>query len=233
MRRAEIDTRRLVEVFASDGLHGVGMVEIARATGVAKPTLYRSHPSKDALFLAAVEAEVERLLERLYGTWSDALAREGAGAAGAGGASEGGPAAGGAGASEGGPAAGGAGASVRAAEPPRDPLADAIAALARELLAYGDEQPAGFRLLFTTAAHTRSTVAGDVAGTLDRIVDRLTELLARHPAWHADPADAELVAGLLPAAAATALRRGEEPWDRDATAVRIGALLRPPAFGAG
>jgi AcrR family transcriptional regulator len=217
MRRAEIDTRRLVEVFASDGLHGVGMVEIARATGVAKPTLYRSHPSKDALFLAAVEAEVERLLERLYGTWSDALAREGAGTASV---------------REGGPAAGGAGASVREAEPPRDPLADAIAALARELLAYGDEQPAGFRLLFTTAAHTRSTVAGDVAGTLDRIVDRLTELLARHPAWHADPADAELVAGLLPAAAATALRRGEEPWDRDATAVRIGALLRPPAFGA-
>jgi AcrR family transcriptional regulator len=189
MRRVEIDTRRLVEVFAADGLHGVGMVEIARATGVAKPTLYRSHPSKDALFLAAVEAEVERLLERLYATWSDALAREGGA------------------------------------------LADAIAALARELLAYGDEQPAGFRLLFTTAAHARSTVADDVAGTLDRIVDRLTELLARHPAWHADPADAELVAGLLPAAAATALRRGEEPWDRDVTAVRIGALLRPPAFG--
>ncbi|MDW5594025.1 helix-turn-helix domain-containing protein [Conexibacter stalactiti] len=204
MRRVEIDTRRLVEVFSPDGLHGVGMVEIARATGVAKPTLYRNHPSKDALFLAAVEAEVERLLERLYETWSDALARAGGSAAHVG---------------------AGAGAS-------RDPLADAIAALARELLAYGDEQPAGFRLLFTTAAHAGSTVADDVAGTLDRIVDRLTELLARHPAWHADPADAELIAGLLPAAAATALRRGEEPWDRDATATRIGALLRPPVFGA-
>lgn len=213
MRRVEIDTSRLVEVFAPDGLHGVGMVEIARATGVAKPTLYRNHPSKDALFLAAVEAEVERLLERLYETWSDALARAGEGAVGAG-------------------AAGAGAAGAREAGPPRDPLADAIAALARTLLAYGDEQPAGFRLLFTTAAHHGSTVADDVAGTLDRIVDRLTELLARHPAWHADPADAELVAALLPAAAATALRRGEEPWDRDATATRIGALLKPPAFGA-
>lgn len=188
MRRVDLDTRRLVAVFAPDGLHGVGMVEIARAVGVAKPTLYRNHPSKDALFLAAVEAEVERLLERLYETWSDALSL---------------------------------------------PLADAIAALARALLDYGDEQPAGFRLLFTTAAHERSTVADDVAGTLDRIVDRLTELLARHPAWHADTADAELVAGLLPAAAATALRRNEEPWDRAAAAQRIGALLRPPAYGAG
>ncbi|HST42531.1 MAG TPA: helix-turn-helix domain-containing protein [Conexibacter sp.] len=209
MRRVEIDTSRLVEVFAPDGLHGVGMVEIARPTGVAKPTLYRNHPSKDALFLAAVEAEVERLLERLYETWSDALARASASAGGAGAAS------------------------AREAEPPRDPLAAAIAALARTLLAYGDEQPAGFRLLFTTAAHRGSTVADDVAGTLDRIVDRLTELLARHPAWHADPADAELVAALLPAAAATALRRGEEPWDRDATATRIGALLKPPVFGVG
>src|SRR6478609_1215014 len=74
MRRVEIDTTRLVEVFAGDGLHGVGIVEIARATGVAKPTLYRAYASKDALFLAAVEAEVERLLERLYAAWSDALA---------------------------------------------------------------------------------------------------------------------------------------------------------------
>ena len=186
MRRVEIDTRRLVEVFAGDGLHGVGIVEIARATGVAKPTLYRAHPSKDALFLAAVEAEVERLLERLYTAWSEALGRS---------------------------------------------LPEALTALARALIAYGEEQPAGFRLLFVTADHVRSTVAADVADTLDRVVDRLTELLARHPDWHADPADAELVAALLPAAVASALRRAEEPWDRDALAARVGALLRPPAFG--
>lgn len=196
MRRVEIDTTRLVEVFAGDGLHGVGIVEIARATGVAKPTLYRAYSSKDALFLAAVEAEVERLLERLYAAWSDALAPARADVA-----------------------------------PGRDPLASAIAALAAALITYGEEQPAGFRLLFVTAAHERSAVAADVADTLDRIVDRLTELLARHPAWHADPADAELVAALLPAAVASALRRAEEPWDRAALAARVGALLHPPAFG--
>jgi hypothetical protein len=60
--------------------------------------------------------------------------------------------------------------------------------------------------------------------------DRLAELLARHPAWHADPVDAELVAGLLPAAAASTVRRTAEPWDRDAMAARIAAVLHPPAF---
>ncbi len=152
------------------------------------------------MFLAAVEAEVERLLERLYAAWSDALApahaaparRRGARPAGA----------------------------PRARSPPSPPPS----------IAYGEQQPAGFRLLFVTAAHERSAVAADVADTLDRIVDRLTELLARHPAWHADPADAELVAALLPAAVASTLRRAEEPWDRAALAARIGALLRPPAF---
>lgn len=183
----------LVGVFARDGLHGVGMVEVARASGVAKPTLYRAHPSKDALFLACVEAEVERLLERLYEVWAGVLA----GAAGA-----------------------------------AAPLADAIAALAGALLAHADARPDGFRLLFVTADHRDSTVADDVAGALDRIVDRLAELLARHPGWHADPADAELVAGLLPAAVATALRRAEEPWDRAAFAARVGALLQPPPFAA-
>lgn len=222
MRRVEIDTRRLVEVFAGDGLHGVGIAAVARAAGVAKPTLYRAYPSKDALFLAAVEAEVERLLERLYGAWSDALAparasdavampRDPDGAAAA--AMSRDPL------------------GAAAAAMPRDPLAAAIAALAGALIAYGEQQPAGFRLLFVTAAHERSAVAADVAGTLDRIVDRLTELLARHPDWHADPADAELVAALLPAAVVSALRRAEEPWDRAALATRIGALLRPPAFG--
>lgn len=185
MRRVEIDTRRLVEAFAPDGLHGVGMVEIARVAGVAKPTLYRSHASKDELFLACVEAEVERLLERLYAAWASAPTT----------------------------------------------LLEAIAALVRELLAYADEQPAAFRLLFVTAAHGSSTVADDVAGTLDRIVDRLSELLARHQGWHADPADAELVAGLMPAATVNAVRRmpGE---GRDALAARIAVLLVPPPVGA-
>lgn len=175
----------LVRAFAADGLHGVGTVELARAAGVAKPTLYRLHPSKDALFLACVEAEVEQLLERLYAAWAKAL---------------------------------------------DEPLDAALAALARALLAHADERSDAFRLLFVTGEHRNSRVARDVSDTLARVVDRLAELLARHPAWHADPADAELVAGLLPAAALNAVRRGAEPWDRDERATRIAAVLHPPAF---
>ena len=175
----------LVRAFAADGVHGVGTVELARAAGVAKPTLYRAHATKDALFLACVEAEVEQLLERLYAAWAKALDAS---------------------------------------------LDTALAALARALLAHADERPDAFRLLFVTAEHHRSRVAGDVADTLARIVDRLAELLARHPAWHADPADAELVAGLLPAAVLNAVRRTPEPWDRGAVAARIAAVLHPPAF---
>lgn len=186
MRRAEIDTRRLIEAFAPAGLHGVGIVDVARAAGVAKPTLYRAFPSKDALFLACVEGEVERLLERLYAAYAETLEQD---------------------------------------------LPAALTAVVRELLAYADEQPAGFRLLFVTADHRGSTVSGDVAGAIDRVVDRLAELLARHPAWHADPADAELVAGLLPAAAVIAVRRTPEPWDRGAMATRIASQLHPPPFG--
>ena len=175
----------LVRAFAADGIHGVGTVELARAAGVAKPTLYRAHRSKDALFLACVEAEVEQLLEGVYAAWAKTLDAS---------------------------------------------LADALAALARALLAHADERPYAFRLLLVTADHRRSTVAADVAGTIDRVVDRLAELLARHPAWHADPADAELVAGLLPAAVVNVVRRTPEPWDRDERAARIAAVLRPPAF---
>jgi AcrR family transcriptional regulator len=185
VRRAEPDLTGLVAAFASDGIHGVGIAELARAARVAKPTLYRAYPSKDALFLACVEAEVEQLLEGLYAAWAKTL---------------------------------------------DVPLPQALAALARALLAHADERPEGFRLLLVTAEHRRSRVAADAAATIDRIVDRLGELLARHPAWHADPADAELVAGLLPAAAVNAVRRTPEPWDRDAMAARIAAVVHPPSF---
>lgn len=186
MRRADPDLAGLVRAFAADGIHGAGVAELARAAGVAKPTLYRLHPSKDALFLACVEGEVEQLLERLYAAWAKTLDAT---------------------------------------------LPAALGALARALLAHADERPDAFRLLFQTAEHRRSTVADDVSDTLARVVDRLAELLARHPAWHADPADAELAAGLLPAAAVHAVRRKAEPWDRDAMAARIAAVLEPPAFG--
>ena len=66
--RANIDTAALADAFAADGLHGTSSVALAAATGIAKPTLYVHGISKEALFLRAVEAEVERVLTRLYTT---------------------------------------------------------------------------------------------------------------------------------------------------------------------
>jgi AcrR family transcriptional regulator len=64
--RANIDTSALADAFAADGLHGTSSSSLATATGIAKPTLYVHGASKEALFLRAVEAEVERVLSRLY-----------------------------------------------------------------------------------------------------------------------------------------------------------------------
>src|SRR5438128_3454963 len=66
--RAKIDTAALADAFAADGLHGTSSASLAAATGIAKPTLYVHGASKQALFLRAVEAEVERVLTRLYTT---------------------------------------------------------------------------------------------------------------------------------------------------------------------
>lgn len=65
--RATIDHARLAEAFAPDGLHGVSAAELASRAGVAKPTLYARMRSKEEVFLACVESEVERLLARLHG----------------------------------------------------------------------------------------------------------------------------------------------------------------------
>jgi len=64
--RAHLDAAALADAFAADGLHGTSSDALARALGVAKPTLYVHGTSKDALFLRAVEAEVERVLDRLH-----------------------------------------------------------------------------------------------------------------------------------------------------------------------
>jgi AcrR family transcriptional regulator len=64
--RANIDTAALADAFAPDGLHGTSSAVLAAAAGIAKPTLYVHGDSKEALFLRAVEAEVERVLNRLY-----------------------------------------------------------------------------------------------------------------------------------------------------------------------
>lgn len=64
--RARIDTAALADAFSADGLHGTSSTALAAGTGVAKPTLYVHGDSKEALFLRAVEAEVERVLDRLH-----------------------------------------------------------------------------------------------------------------------------------------------------------------------
>jgi AcrR family transcriptional regulator len=55
----------VTRAFAPDGLHGATSVTIARCAGVAKPTVYAHGGSKEAVFLACVEAEVERLLSEI------------------------------------------------------------------------------------------------------------------------------------------------------------------------
>jgi AcrR family transcriptional regulator len=179
MRRAELDFTRLTAAFARDGLHGVSMDEVAREAGVAKPTLYRDHASKEALFAACVEAEVERLLDRVYIAFARTLEAS-----------------------------------------PRE----ALVAVATALLRFAEEHPAGFRLLFATAAHASSAVAKDVEDAVARIPDRIAELLSRHRTWPADR-DPELVAVALTATCAGVVRRVREPWDRAEAASRIGALL--------
>src|SRR6478609_10570341 len=65
--RASIDTTALAAAFAADGLHGTPIDRVVAAAGVAKPTLYARGGDKAELFALAVEAEVERLLERFEG----------------------------------------------------------------------------------------------------------------------------------------------------------------------
>lgn len=64
--RARLDLAALADAFSPDGLHGVSASELAAHLGVAKPTLYVHGTSKESLFLLAVEAEVERVVDRLH-----------------------------------------------------------------------------------------------------------------------------------------------------------------------
>lgn len=65
--RASIDTAALAAAFAADGLHGTPIDRVVEAAGVARPTLYARGGDKEELFALAVEAEVERLIERFEG----------------------------------------------------------------------------------------------------------------------------------------------------------------------
>lgn len=63
--RARLDPAAVTLAFAPDGLHGTTSAAVARSAGVAKPTVYAHASSKEGVFRACVEAEVERLLSRL------------------------------------------------------------------------------------------------------------------------------------------------------------------------
>ncbi|MDA0183893.1 TetR/AcrR family transcriptional regulator [Solirubrobacter phytolaccae] len=65
--RASIDTAALAAAFAEGGLHGTSIEQVVAAAGVARPTLYARGGDKEELFALAVEAEVERLIERFEG----------------------------------------------------------------------------------------------------------------------------------------------------------------------
>lgn len=64
--RATLDQTAITAAFAPDGLHGASAAHVARRARIAKPTLYAHGRSKDAVFAACVEVEVERLVARLH-----------------------------------------------------------------------------------------------------------------------------------------------------------------------
>jgi AcrR family transcriptional regulator len=63
--RAVLDTCALADAFSTAGPASTSSTALAAALGVAKPTLYAHGQSKAALFALAVEAECERVLDRL------------------------------------------------------------------------------------------------------------------------------------------------------------------------
>ena len=64
-RRAQlIDVAR--QTFGRNGFHRVSMEEVAREAGVTKPVLYDHFPSKEALYLALLDADAAALGERVH-----------------------------------------------------------------------------------------------------------------------------------------------------------------------
>jgi AcrR family transcriptional regulator len=69
-RRAEI-LDAAVTVFAGRGYRDTNLQDVADALGVAKGTLYLYYPSKEELFLAAVDRGMVRLRDHVRGTYQD------------------------------------------------------------------------------------------------------------------------------------------------------------------
>jgi len=53
------------KVFGKNGFHGVSMDDVAREAGVTKPILYDHFASKEALYLALLDADAQTLEERI------------------------------------------------------------------------------------------------------------------------------------------------------------------------
>lgn len=70
VRREEI-IDAAVRVFARTSFRAAGTIEIARAAGVAEPTIYRHFASKRDLYLAALERSASVVLE----AWREIIAR--------------------------------------------------------------------------------------------------------------------------------------------------------------
>jgi AcrR family transcriptional regulator len=66
-RPAAIDLSALAGALAELGPERASMVELARAAGVAKPTLFARFGSREELVRACVEHEAEHLLDHVYG----------------------------------------------------------------------------------------------------------------------------------------------------------------------
>lgn len=65
-RRASIDLSLLAGALAELGPERATTAALARAAGVAKPTLFARFGSREGLVSACVEHEAERLLDRVY-----------------------------------------------------------------------------------------------------------------------------------------------------------------------
>ena len=53
------------KVFGTKGFHGVSMEDVAREAGVTKPILYDHFSSKEALYLALLDADAQSLEDRI------------------------------------------------------------------------------------------------------------------------------------------------------------------------
>jgi AcrR family transcriptional regulator len=75
-QRRELDLAAAAAALVPDGTDLPSMAAIARAVGVAKPTLYRLAGSRDELVVLCIDAEAERLIGHLHETFANGSARD-------------------------------------------------------------------------------------------------------------------------------------------------------------